>query len=180
MFSDEAAQLVSSRGCRLPVCVYGTLRSGEPARARLVDQTDTVAVADARLPGHRLMATDPGSPRWPGYAMAVPAARESVAAELVALRPDRHDEVLAALDAYEFAGYSPTDPECPYVRRRLEVLLPLDEWGYGPTVAVPAWVYLPGAALWNLQGRARDVPGGDWARRDTAGVVAPAAVGGSR
>lgn len=162
-------------GPRAPVCVYGTLRSGETARARLLDEDDLVAVADVRIPDHRLVVAGPDGGRWAGCAMAVPATGETVSAELLVLRPDRHDEVLAALDAYEFEGRSPADPRCPYLRRWLDVLLPLDEWGCGPAVRTPAWVYLPAGPLRAAQGRARPVAGGNWSRRDESHPGATAA-----
>ena len=168
MLSDETEWLVSagSEAVRLPVCVYGTLRSGQAARDRLLDGEDIAAMAAARISDHRLMVASPDSARWGGCAMAVPAAGESVVAELVVLRPETHDEVLAALDTYEFAGYSPTDPRCPYARRRMNVLLPLDEWGIGSAVTVPAWVYLPNGPLRELSQAAQKVIGGDWCRWD--------------
>lgn len=188
MVSDEMMWSASARrgGARLPVCVYGTLRTGQAARARLLDGEDVVAVAAARIPDHRLAAVGAGSPRWAGYAMAVPAAGESVVAELVVLHPDRHDEALAALDDYEFEDHSPTDPSCPYHRRRTDVALPLDEWGVGPPVVVPAWVYLPGAPLREMRLDTWAVPGGDWSRWDPGegqalvGAASRVPVGGSR
>ncbi|HEX5495847.1 MAG TPA: gamma-glutamylcyclotransferase family protein [Mycobacteriales bacterium] len=176
MFGGEVARLVPALagGLVAPVCVYGSLRGGQPARARLVDDSDVVAVAAARIPGHRLVVAGAGAGRWAGCAMAVPAPGGSVVGELLVLRPDRRDEVLEALDAYEFAGYCRADPRCPYRRRLLDVLLPLNEWGLGRAVAVPAWVYLPGAPLHALRGNAREVPGGDWS--GWVSVDAPALV----
>lgn len=157
---------VRMAGPRVPVCVYGTLRAGQTARARLLDEDDLVAVAAARIPDHRLVVAGPEAGRWAGYAMAVPAAGESVTAELLVLHPDRHDQILTALDAYEYHGRCPADPRCPYLRRWVDVLLPLDEWGYGPPVRTPAWVYLPAGPLHPTRAGARPVPGGDWTRRD--------------
>ena len=85
MLSDETERLVSagSEAVRLPVCVYGTLRSGQAARDRLLDGEDIAAMAAARISDHRLMVASPDSAPWGGCAMAVPAAGESVVAELV-------------------------------------------------------------------------------------------------
>lgn len=134
----------------LPVFVYGTLRRGE----RNAGLLDAVAAGrrPARLDDHALYA----GPEQ-GLPYAVPEPGGIVVGELVTIGPDRHDDVLEALDRLE--GHRPDHG--PY-RRVARSIRRLDGDAERTT---RAWVYLAEASVADRLGEALRVAGGDWAAR---------------
>jgi gamma-glutamylcyclotransferase (GGCT)/AIG2-like uncharacterized protein YtfP len=142
---------VSGRTERLPVFVYGTLRRG-----------------GLYHPGHllgRTTAEEPATLRGvvlhhgPGYPYALEDAEGGVVrGELMTLREDGYEQVLAALDQLE--DYRPGDPAGLYLRAVREVTRTSDG------ARVTAWVYLAAPRLAaRLRAEARIVTSGDWFAR---------------
>lgn len=77
----------------LPLFVYGTLRPGEAAASLLVGVVERVEPATAR--GRHLQVSE----TYP--AVIFDEAGDDVTGELMWLRADRDEEVLARLDTYE-------------------------------------------------------------------------------
>lgn len=130
--------------------VYGTLRRGE-RNAGLLDAVATGRRA-AWLDDHALyVGPEQGLP------YAVPEQGGVVVGELVTLGPDRHDDVLEALDRLE--GHRPDHG--PY-RRVARGVRHRD----GDTERTTrAWVYLADATVADRLGADLRVAGGDWAAR---------------
>ncbi|MEV6670275.1 gamma-glutamylcyclotransferase family protein [Streptomyces sp. NPDC051162] len=133
-------------GGPLPVFVYGTLRPGRRNHTVFL-LGRTVAEEPARLRGAVLF-------EGPGYPYAVADPEGEVVGEVLWLPADRHDALLASLDALE--GYEPGGSANHYVR----VVRPVQLLG-GDTVR--AWTYLAEEGLAaRLRRRGRRVEGGNW------------------
>lgn len=148
---------------QMPLAVYGTLRTGQPAWRRLL----AGAVAEtfpAVIPDRRLLAvSETTGGGYAGYAMAVPAPGYTVAAELLVLHPDaeRYAATMAAVRAYEFEGH-PAGPTCPYVEQQVDVQVLVGTDQPQPAITVPATVFVPGPVLLDLADSATPVLAGDW------------------
>ncbi|WP_151773091.1 gamma-glutamylcyclotransferase family protein [Streptomyces abyssomicinicus] len=145
----------TGRAERLPVFVYGTLRPGGLYHPDFL-LGRTTAEEPATLRG-AVLHEGPGYP----YALEDPAADAAttvVRGELMTLREDGYEQVLAALDQLE--DHRPGDPSSLYVRAVREVTRTAD----GAPVA--AWVYLAAPRLAaRLRAEARIVTSGDWFAR---------------
>jgi gamma-glutamylcyclotransferase (GGCT)/AIG2-like uncharacterized protein YtfP len=133
---------------RLPVFVYGSLRRGQP-NYRLLHGT-LEAEYTALLPGHRLYRG-----RFPYVAGGHPDGR--VVGDLMVIKSEGYDEVLARLD--ELEGFQPPDREL-YVRAARRVWFRDDPCASAPWRAARAWVYLGGESFDYRDDLA--IPDGDW------------------
>jgi gamma-glutamylcyclotransferase (GGCT)/AIG2-like uncharacterized protein YtfP len=143
---------------RLPVFVYGTLRSeasGQRAFDGALDQ-----ITPGQLPGHQLFQT-----HLPYVAESGPAD-SAVTGELLTIKPGNYADMMDRLDSIE--GFRPGSPErSHYSREARMVTLP----GGGQQLA---WVYHGGPGFSYSEDRL--VPGGDWiaARRQATEAPTPA------
>ncbi|MEV7322583.1 gamma-glutamylcyclotransferase family protein [Streptomyces sp. NPDC093970] len=142
----------------LPFFVYGTLRPGEPNHDRFL-RGRTRTEEPGRLPGAVLYD-------GPGYPYAVEEPGGELTGELVTARPESYDRLLLELD--ELEEYEAGDPHSLYVRVARDVVRRRDG------AAVPAWVYLAGAAVAaGLRADGRRIAGGDWLTRGLPGPTSP-------
>ncbi len=133
---------------RLPLFVYGTLRTGEANHGLLLGRT--AAETPAVLTG-ALLYEGPGYP----YAVDAPGGGE-VHGELIDPLPEAYEAVLADLDRLE--EYVPGTPGNLYERVAREVRVAAGRR--------PAWVYLAGAATARaLRTDGVRIRGGDWRLR---------------
>lgn len=147
---------MTGRTERLPVFVYGTLRPGGLYHPDFL-LGRTTAEEPATLRG-AVLHEGPGYP----YALEdtdtgtdADAATTVVRGDLMTLREDGYEQVLAALDQLE--DYRPGDPSSLYLRAVREVTRTA---GGAP---VAAWVYLAAPRLAaRLRAEARIVTSGDW------------------
>jgi gamma-glutamylcyclotransferase (GGCT)/AIG2-like uncharacterized protein YtfP len=138
---------------QLPVFVYGTLRAGQGNYARFL-VGKTVRELPAILANHTLYVVA----GLPCVAETLGAVQSrDVIGEMMYLRPDLYEGVLADLDRLE--GYRLGDPSSHYVRVQRPV-------GYRDAGDHPqpidAWVYLAGAPIRALLTDAYQVQSGDW------------------
>ncbi len=133
---------------RLPVFVYGTLRSGQRNHGLIADRVaesypamaDDLALFGDRIP------------------FAVERAGQRIVGELMILADRHYEEALADLDRLE--KYHPDRPEDSlYVRtkRSVSYLAANESWA-----DVPAWLYLSGPAARGRYDENVPILGGDW------------------
>jgi gamma-glutamylcyclotransferase (GGCT)/AIG2-like uncharacterized protein YtfP len=139
----------STRAEELPFFVYGTLRVGQGNYLRLVAGKTTRSVP-AVLPHHRMYAAI-----YP--CITEDAAGGQVVGDLLYIKPDLYDEVLAALDDLEQYHPDEEDPWYIRVKRTVEVTDP-----DGRIRHVETWVYLGGRATLAAYTEEQRVPSGDW------------------
>jgi gamma-glutamylcyclotransferase (GGCT)/AIG2-like uncharacterized protein YtfP len=134
---------------QLPVFVYGTLRAGELNHRRLVAGRTTREVS-ATLPDHKMYASD-----YPCVTDDPEGGR--VTGDLLFIRPEIYEVVLAQLDELEQYDPAADDPWYRRVKRTAEYAD-----AAGNTRRVEAWVYHGGRATLAAHTEEQRVPGGDW------------------
>jgi gamma-glutamylcyclotransferase (GGCT)/AIG2-like uncharacterized protein YtfP len=136
---------------RLPVFVYGTLRSGQGNYRHLLAGR-TERERPAILHGYKLLGA--------GVPFAVPGEDRQVVGEVMDVQPELWPVVLGQLDRLE--GYTGRDADSLYVRAVRTVVL----CGGGE---VEAYVYLASESTCDgWLSNAPEVPCGDWVRADAA------------
>jgi len=139
---------------RLPVFVYGSLRVGEGNYLRLA-RGNTVREVSAVLPRHRMYRNWLYDDYYP--CVTDGDEGERVVGDLLYLRPESYEEVLASLDALEM--YDPATHSGPYLRVKRTAFAADDAERAHP---IAAWVYH--ASPETLASRTEDdrIAGGDW------------------
>lgn len=134
---------------RIPVFVYGTLRTGQGNHRVL--QPHAAAIHPAILPGHRLYGN--------GLPYVAPGdVHDAVVGELVRLSLETYDQALRALDRLEGLEHG------LYRRQALQVNFRCGDRAW---TEATAWVYLGGAGFDYSPDLV--IPSGNWARvRHTA------------
>lgn len=139
---------------RLPVFVYGSLRVGEGNYRRLAEGNTEREVA-AVLPGHRMYRNWIYDDIYP--CVVDGAADEAVLGDLLDLRADRYESVLATLDQLEM--YDPATHSGPYLRVRRVAFAADDAERAHP---IEAWVYHASSETLASRTPGDHIPGGDW------------------
>lgn len=141
---------------QLPVFVYGSLRVGEGNYRRLAEGNTEREVA-AVLPGHRMYRNEIYDGVYP--CVVDGAAGESVLGDLLYLRDDVYEPVLAELD--ELEKYDPATHSGPYLRVR-RVAFAADDAKHAQPIE--AWVYHASRETLASRTPGDHIPGGDWLR----------------
>lgn len=137
---------------RLPVLVYGTLRSGQHNAGLVAGRVRFGR--EIWLPGFTLRAND-GSV-WPDYTFPFPFAldarpEDAIRCQVLEVLAPHAAEVMADLDRLEV--FDPENPEQGlYIRRRVML----------PDAEEDAWIYVVGPHHRDAVGRLPRIESGDW------------------